>query len=148
MKTFAARPQSVQRHWWVVDAEGLILGHMATRISLILQGKHRPTYTPHVDTGDHVIVINADRVKLTGKKATDKTYRHYTGYMGGLRERNIRDVLRKHPTEVVYLAVKRMMPKTILGRRMLKKLKLYGSAEDFEGQKHPHQAQQPEPLTF
>jgi large subunit ribosomal protein L13 len=148
MKTIMSRPGTIERHWWVVDAEGVTLGKLAARIALILQGKHRPTYTPHIDTGDFVVVVNADRVALTGKKATNKTYVHYTGHMGGRRERNIKEVLRKHPTEVVYLAVKRMMPKTVLGRRMLKKLKLYSSRDDFDGQRHPHQAQQPTELTI
>ena len=139
-RTFSAKPQEVQQGWHLVDAEGLVLGRMASRIARILQGKHRPIYTPHVDTGEFVIVVNADKVRLTGKKMDQKVYHHHTGWAGGLRETTVRDKLEKKPAEVIRLAVRRMMPKTKLGRRMLKKLKIYAGAD------HPHEAQCPQPL--
>jgi len=139
-RTFSAKPHEVQQGWHLVDAEGQVLGRMASRIARILQGKHRPVYTPHVDTGEFVIVVNAKKIRLTGKKMDQKVYRHYTGWAGGLRETTVREKLRKKPAEVVRLAVRRMMPKTKLGRRMLKKLKIYAGSD------HPHEAQRPQPL--
>ena len=139
-RTYSAKPHEVQRSWHLVDAEGVALGRMASRIARILQGKHRPIYTPHVDTGDFVVVTNAKKVLLTGKKKEQKVYHHYTGWAGGLKETSVETMLAKKPTEVVRLSVKRMLPKTKLGRHMLKKLKVY------EGPEHPHEAQCPEPL--
>ena len=139
-RTFSAKPHEVQRSWHLVDAEGVVLGRMASRISRILQGKHRPIYTPHVDTGDFVVVVNAEKVLLTGKKMEQKVYHHYTGWVGGLKETSVKEILKKKPAEVVRRAVRRMLPKTKLGRRMGKKLKIY------VGPDHPHEAQRPEPL--
>jgi len=136
-RTYSARPSDVVRAWHLIDAEGVTLGRMASRIARILQGKHKPIYTPHLDTGDFVIVVNAERVHLSGKKKQQKTYRHYTGWVGGLRETSFEDMQKKKPAEIVRLAVRRMMPKTALGRNMLKKLKVYAGSE------HPHEAQQP-----
>jgi large subunit ribosomal protein L13 len=140
MKTFMAKPSNIQQRWWLVDADGRVLGRMATRLALILQGKHRPTYTPHLDTGDHVVVVNASKVKLTGRKVEQKSHQYYTGWPGGQREIPYEEMMEKEPERVIRLAVKRMMPKTNLGRLMLKKLRVYPGAE------HPHEAQQPEPL--
>ena len=141
MKTYMAKPSDIQERWWVIDANGRVLGRMATRIAMILQGKHRPTYTPHIDTGDHVVVVNAASVHLSGRKVEQKSHQYYTGWPGGQREIPYEELMAKKPDEVIRLAVKRMMPKTSLGRRMLKKLRVYAGAE------HPHEAQRPEPLT-
>jgi large subunit ribosomal protein L13 len=130
----------VQRRWWVVDAQDQVLGRLATRIAMILRGKHKPMFTPHLDTGDFVIVVNAEKVRLTGTKATDKAYFRHSGYMGGERFIPITTMLEKHPERVVELAVKGMMPKNNLGRLMRRKLKVYAGAD------HPHAAQQPEVL--
>jgi large subunit ribosomal protein L13 len=140
MKTFMAKPSDIRNRWWVVDADGRVLGRMATRIARILQGKHKPSYTPHLDTGDHVIVVNAAKVKLTGRKREQKSHQYYTGWFGGQREIPYEDLMEKEPERVIQLAVKRMMPKTALGRRMFKKLRIYAGPE------HPHEAQTPEPL--
>jgi large subunit ribosomal protein L13 len=137
MKTYSARPSDVQRQWLVVDAEGRTLGRLATQVSMVLRGKHKPIYTPHIDTGDHVVVINASKVVLTGRKPEDKRYFHHTMYPGGSSWTSIREVLAKHPERVVMRAVHGMMPKTKLGRAMEKKLKVYAGPE------HPHVAQQP-----
>jgi large subunit ribosomal protein L13 len=137
MKTYSARPSDVQRQWLVVDAEGRTLGRLATQVAMVLRGKHKPVYTPHIDTGDHVVVINADKVVLTGRKGEDKKYFHHTLYPGGATFTSIREVMRKHPERVVLRAVQGMMPKNRLGRAMLRKLKVYAGAE------HPHAAQQP-----
>ena len=139
MKTFSARPSDVQRRWLVVDAEGRTLGRLATQVAMVLRGKHKAIYTPHIDTGDHVVVINAEKVSLTGRKAEDKRYFHHTLYPGGAHWTSVRDLLAKHPERVVARAVQGMMPKTKLGRAMLKKLKVYAGPE------HPHAAQQPVP---
>jgi large subunit ribosomal protein L13 len=139
-RTYSAKPGEIDRGWHLVDAEAVPLGRMASRIARILQGKHRPVYTPHIDTGEFVVVINAKQVLLTGRKKDQKVYHKYTGWAGGLREIKIRDVLEKKPEDVVRLAVRRMMPKTKMGRHMLKKLKIYPGAE------HPHEAQNPQPL--
>lgn len=142
MKTFVAKAGSVPRSWYVVDAEGKILGRMATRIATVLQGKHKPQYTQHVDTGDFVIVVNAQKVRLTGNKLKEKMYKRYSGYPGGLKLRPAGEMLAKHPDRVIRLAVRRMLPKTKLGDKMIKKLKVYAGPE------HPHGAQQPKELTL
>ena len=139
-KSYMAK--EVEKKWYVVDASGKVLGRLANKIAVVLMGKHKPTYTPHVDTGDYVIVVNADKVVLTGKKLDQKKYYRHSGYPGGLKELTARQMFEKHPEKVVYLAVKRMLPKNKLGRKMLKKLKVYAGPE------HPHQAQKPEPLEF
>lgn len=140
MKTFVAKPAEVQRNWYVVDAEGKTLGRLASEIAKILRGKHKPIYTPHVDTGDYVIVVNAEKVHVTGNKRQDKMYRWHTGYMGGLRERNFQEMISRQPEKVMMQAVKGMLPKNSLGRQMLKKLRV------FAGPEHTHSAQQPEAL--
>jgi len=140
MKTYVAKPAEVEHKWYVFDMADQVLGRAATVIARILMGKHKPIYTPHVDTGDFVIVLNAARVKLTGKKLVQKLYYFDSTRPGGQRVRTIADMLERRPTEVIRLAVKRMMPKTTLGRHMLKKLKIYA------GPDHRHQAQQPEEL--
>ena len=137
-RTYSAKPSEITHAWHHVDAEGVVLGRMASRIARILQGKHKPMYTPHLDTGDFVVVTNAEKVHLTGKKMDQKVYHHYTGWAGGLRETEIRDMMEKKPEQVIRLAVRRMLPKTNLGRLMLRKLKVYAGAD------HPHAAQQPE----
>lgn len=136
-KTYHAKQGEVQQSWLLFDADNVVLGRMASRIAMVLQGKHHPRYTPHVDTGDFVIVTNASKVKLTGKKAADRIQRWHTGYMGGLKEQTSGEMREKNPERLVRLAVRRMMPKTRLGRAMLGKLKIYAGAE------HPHEAQQP-----
>ncbi|MEW6742409.1 MAG: 50S ribosomal protein L13 [Planctomycetota bacterium] len=142
MKSFCAKPGTVTQHWRVVDASGQVLGRLASRVAVVLMGKHRPTYTPHVDTGDYVIVVNAAKVRITGRKLDQRLVRHHTGYMGHLKEVPLRELFEKHPEQVVELAVRRMLPKTKLGRDMLRKLKIY------RGPDHPHQAQTPEPLVL
>ena len=141
MKTYSARPGDIQRRWLLVDAEGQTLGRLATQVSMVLRGKHRPMYTPHIDTGDHVVIINAAKVRLSGRKPEDKRYFHHTLYPGGATWTSIREVMAKHPERVVTRAVQGMMPRTKLGRAMMKKLKVYAGAA------HPHQAQQPEAWT-
>lgn len=138
MKSYNAKPQEIERKWYVIDATGKTLGRMSTEIASILRGKRKPIYTPHVDTGDHVIVINADKVKLTGKKLEQKYYKYHTGYPGGLREVRYDDLMQKNPEKIVQLAVKGMLPKNSLGRQMFKKLKVYSGSE------HNHEAQKPE----
>lgn len=142
MKTFIAKENQVDKKWHLVDAQGKTLGRMASRIATILQGKHRPIYTPHVDTGDYVVVINARKVRLTGKKLEEKTYQRFSGYPGGLKIIPLKEMLEKHPDRVVRLAVRRMLPKTKLGERMLEKLKIY------DGTEHPHMAQKPVELAI
>ena len=139
-KTKMFKKEEIPRKWYVVDASGKTLGRLASRIAIILMGKHKPEYTPHVDTGDYVIVVNADKVVLTGKKLDQKIYYRHSGYPGGLKMISAGQMLQKHPERLIYLAVKRMLPKTALGRKMLKKLKVYASPD------HPHSAQKPEPL--
>jgi len=139
-RTYSAKPSEITHAWHHVDAEGVTLGRMASRIARILQGKHKPMYTPHLDTGDFVVVTNAEKVHLTGKKMDQKVYHHYTGWAGGLRETTIRTMIEKKPEQVIRLAVRRMLPKTNLGRLMLRKLKVYAGTD------HPHAAQQPETL--
>jgi len=142
MKSFIPRDRDIEKHWHVIDAEGQILGRLATRAARLLTGKDKPIYTPFLDTGDHVIIINAEKVKLTGKKLTDKMYRHHTGYPGGLRETAAGVLLSKDPGKLIREAVIGMLPKTKLGRAMRKKLKVY------QGPQHPHKAQQPTPLAL
>jgi large subunit ribosomal protein L13 len=143
-RTFVAKNQEMgrswDRNWHVVNADGKRLGRVATEIATILQGKHKPIYTPHVDTGDYVIVINAERIALTGQKWDDKLYQRHTGYLGGLKELSYRKLIQRHPTLPVREAVRRMLPKTTLGRQMLRKLKVYA------GPVHPHSAQCPAEL--
>jgi large subunit ribosomal protein L13 len=140
MKTFMAKVEEVKRKWYVVDAEGKPLGRLSSEVAKILRGKHKPTYTPHVDTGDHVIVVNAGKVVLTGNKLDKKIYRHHSGYPGGLKETKYRDMIQNKPEKVIELAVKGMLPKNSLGRAMFRKLKVY------RGTEHEHQAQKPENL--
>lgn len=140
MKSFIAKPHEVERKWYVVDAEGKTLGRMASEVAKILRGKNKPTFTPHVDTGDFVIIVNAEKVKLTGKKLDQKMYRWHTGYVGHLKERTYRDMLQNRPEKVVEAAVKGMLPKNKLGRAMYKKLKVYAGPE------HNHAAQNPEAI--
>lgn len=142
MKTYSARPTDFQRQWFVVDASGQTLGRLATRVATVLKGKHKPIYTPHIDTGDHVVVINAEKVALTGTKGTDKRYFRHTMYPGGAHYIGIRELLAKHPDRVLTQAVRGMMPKTKLGRAMMKKLKVYAGAA------HPHAAQNPAPWPY
>lgn len=138
--TYTARPGDIERKWYVIDAEGVVLGRLATQVATILRGKHKPMYTPSMDTGDNVVVINASRVALTGKKLDDKLHYWHTGYQDGLKTITYRKFMAKDPAGVVRLAVRGMLPKTPLGRAMLKKLKVY------PGPDHPHEAQNPEPL--
>lgn len=140
MKTYSAKIAEVQRKWYVVDATGCVLGRLATFVATRLRGKHKPIYTPHVDTGDHIIVINADKVALTGKKWDKKVYYRHSGYVGGLKSMTAKEVLQKRPENLVIHAVRGMLPKNRLGRKMLKKLKVYAGPE------HAHVAQQPERL--
>ena len=137
MKTYYAKPSDVQREWLLVDATDMTLGRLASAVAQILRGKNKPTYTPHVDTGDFVIVINADKIKVTGKKVTDKVYYRHTLYPGGLKSETFQEAMAKHPERVIEHAVKGMLPKGTLGRQMGKKLKVYAGPE------HPHQAQKP-----
>jgi large subunit ribosomal protein L13 len=139
-KTFSAKPGSVEHAWYVIDAENAIVGRVATRVASVLRGKHKPIYTPHVDTGDFVVVVNADKARFTGKKETDKVYFRHSNYPGGVTEQSPREVRRKYPERLIEHAVKGMLPKNALGRQMIKKLKVYAGPE------HPHAAQQPETL--
>jgi large subunit ribosomal protein L13 len=140
VKTYLAKPGDVQRSWFVVDADGKVLGRLASRVAAVLRGKHKATFTPSVDTGDFVIIVNARRVRLTGKKADDKIYYRHSNYPGGLRATKARDALSQKPESVIRLAVERMLPKNVLGRQMIRKLKIYA------GGAHRHAAQQPKPL--
>ena len=140
--TFITKPHEVERKWYVVDAEGKTLGRLSTEIARVLRGKHKPIYSPNVDTGDYVIVINAEKVKVTGKKMSDKMYVRYTGYIGGRKETSLRDMLDKKPEHVLKHAVKGMLPKNNLGKQMLDKFHIYA------GPDHKHQAQKPETLVF
>ncbi len=140
MKTWTVRPNDIERKWYIVDAQELILGRLATEVARILRGKHRPEFTPNADCGDHIIVINAEKIRVTGKKETDKIYYHHTGHPGGLKSITLEKQRAEFPERVIESAVRGMMPKTPLGRSMLKKLKVYA------GEDHPHSAQQPQPL--
>lgn len=137
MKTFVAKEKEVQKKWYLVDAENKVVGRIATQIAMRLRGKHKPIFTPHADTGDFVVVINADKVALTGRKWDNKYYYRYSGYIGGLKETSAKKLLEKKPENILRFAVKGMLPKNSLGRRQLKKLKIYAGPE------HPHQAQKP-----
>lgn len=140
MKTYSAKQADIKRDWYVVDAEGKTLGRLASEIALRLRGKHKPEYTPHVDTGDYIVVVNAEKVRVTGRKETDKVYYHHTGYIGGIKSITFEKLIQKAPERVIEFAVKGMLPKNRLGRAMFKKLKVYAGTE------HQHQAQQPKPL--
>lgn len=142
MKSYIAKPAEVERKWYVIDAEDKTLGKIASEVASILRGKKKPIYTPHVDTGDYVIVINAEKVRVTGKKKEQKIYKSHSGYPGGLKETTLRELRAKKPEEIIRHAVKGMMPKGKLGRQMFKKLKVYAGPE------HPHTAQNPEEWTF
>ncbi|MBP1699960.1 MAG: ribosomal protein [Deltaproteobacteria bacterium] len=140
MKTYQATKEELDRKWYLVNAEGKVLGRLSTELAKILKGKNKPTYTPHLDTGDFVIVVNAGKVTLTGKKLKDKIYYHHTGYPGGIKQMNAEKLLARKPTEMIRIAVKGMLPKNSLGRQMIRKLKIYA------GPNHPHEAQKPIPL--
>ncbi len=142
MKTYMVTPQTANREWVVVDARGKTLGRLASQIALVLRGKNKPEYTPHVDAGDFVVVVNADKVVLTGRKLDQKMYWRHSGYPGGIKGRTAREMLARKPEDVLRLAVKGMLPKNNLGRQLLKKLKIYAGSE------HPHQAQQPRSLAL
>ena len=140
MKTFSAKPESVKRDWFVIDATDKTLGRLSTEIARRLRGKHKPEFTPHVDTGDYIVVVNAEKVAVTGAKLDDKMYHRFTGYVGNLKTMSLKDLLATHPERVIEIAVKGMLPKNPLGRAMYRKLKVYGGTE------HPHTAQQPQAL--
>ena len=142
MKTFMASPATIERKWYVVDAEGQTLGRLASEVAKVLRGKNKPIYTPHMDTGDYVIVVNADKIKVTGKKLDQKVYYHHSDYVGGMKETTLKEMLANKPERVMELAVKGMLPKGSLGRQMYKKLFVYAGPE------HKHEAQKPEALTF
>ena len=141
-KTFLEKPADVRRKWYLIDAEGKILGRLAARVAGMLRGKHKPTFTPHVDTGDHVVIINAGKIRLTGNKMETKTYARHSGYPGGLKILTAEHIHAKHPTQLLTKAIHGMLPKTPLGKHMGKKLKVYAGTE------HPHKAQQPEVLAL
>ena len=141
-KTFTPRAGDIERQWFVVDAEGKTLGRLASQIAHVLRGKHKPTYSPHMDLGDHIVVINAEKIRVTGRKAEQKVYYRHTGYPGGLRTTTYEDMLGKHPERILRIAVKGMLPNNILGRQMFKKLRVYAGPE------HEHAAQQPQALSF
>lgn len=140
MKTYTARVEDIEREWFLVNADGKTLGRLAAEIAEVLRGKHKPIYTPHLDCGDYVIVVNAEKVRVTGRKLDQKMYYHHSGYPGGIKSISLRNQLQKHPERVLQAAVRGMLPKNPLGRKMLKKLKVYA------GGSHPHQAQQPKVL--
>lgn len=142
MKTYLAPVNEIERKWYVVDAEDKILGRLATEIASRLRGKHKPTFSPFIDNGDFIVVTNAEKIQLTGKKWDDKKYYHHTGYIGGIKETTAKELLEKHPTDLVFKAVKGMLPKNKLGRAQLKKLKVYAGSD------HPHKAQQPAELVI
>jgi large subunit ribosomal protein L13 len=140
MKTYVTKPADIERAWYVVDAEGQTLGRLASSVAAILKGKHKPTYSPAVDCGDFVVVVNADKIAVTGRRLEQKKYYRHSLYIGGLKEITLKDQLQQHPERVIESAVRGMLPKNTLGRKMFKKLKVYAGAE------HPHEAQQPQPL--
>ncbi|MCM1106787.1 MAG: 50S ribosomal protein L13 [Blautia sp.] len=142
MKTFMASPATIERKWYVVDAEGKTLGRLAAEVAKVLRGKNKPIFTPHIDTGDYVIIVNAEKVKVTGRKMDQKLYYRHSGYVGGLKETTLREMMAKYPERVIEHAVKGMLPKGTLGRQMYKKLFVYAGPE------HKHAAQKPEALTF
>ena len=138
MSSYIAKPETVERKWYVIDADGVVLGRLASQVALMLRGKHKPTFTPHVDTGDYIIVVNTDKIAMTGRKLDQKIYYHHSGYPGGLKETKYRDLLANKSEFALKKAVRGMLPKVPLGNKMFKKLKVYAGAE------HPHAAQQPE----
>jgi large subunit ribosomal protein L13 len=140
VRTYVVKQKDITRKWFVVDADGKTLGRLASKVARILRGKHKPIYSPHLDVGDYVVIVNADRIAVTGRKMDQKMYYRHTGYPGGVKELNLRDMLSRHPTYAVKYAVRGMLPKNRLGRKMIKKLKVYAGPE------HPHEAQQPEVL--
>ncbi len=140
MKSFSAKPLEVERHWWVIDAEGEILGRLAAKVASVLRGKHKPQFTPHVDCGDFVVIVNAEKIGLSGKKETDKLYRHHSGFPGGFKEETARSLRARRPEALVERAVRGMLPHSRLGDRQFTKLKVYAGAE------HPHEAQQCKPM--
>lgn len=140
MKTYMATPSTIERKWYVVDAEGQTLGRLASEVAIVLRGKHKPTYTPHLDTGDFVIVVNAEKIKLTGRKESQKMYYRFTGYVGNLKKITYKTMMEKHPDRIIQMAVKGMIPHNVLGRQVMDKLHVYA------GSAHPHQAQKPEVL--
>jgi large subunit ribosomal protein L13 len=142
MKTYVPKKDDIEQGWWLVDAEGVTLGRLAAKVASHLRGKHKPMFTPFLDTGDHVVVVNAEKIVLTGRKLDQKLYYRHSGYPGGLKETPVRRMLERHPERVIELAVKGMLPKGPLGRRLARKLKVYA------GSKHPHQAQIPRPLAI
>lgn len=142
MKTWTPKSAEIERRWWVVDADGLILGRLATQLASVLRGKHKPAYTPHVDVGDYVVVVNAEKIAVTGDRRAQKIYYRHSGYPGGLREMTLDEMLRRHPERVIRLAVRGMLPRNRLGRHMLDKLRVYA------GPNHPHEAQSPSPLAI
>ena len=142
MNTFMASPSTIERKWYVVDATGYTLGRLSSEIAKVLRGKNKAIFTPHIDTGDYVIVVNAEKIKVTGKKLDQKIYYHHSDYVGGMKETTLKEMLNKHPERVIEFAVKGMLPKGPLGRQMYTKLHVYAGAE------HPHAAQKPETLTF
>ena len=142
MKTYMANPDKIERKWYVVDADGQTLGRLASEVAKVLRGKNKPVYTPHIDTGDYVIIINAEKVAVTGKKLDQKVYYHHSDYVGGMKETTLKEMMAKKPEKVLELAVKGMLPKGPLGRSMIKKLHVYAGPE------HKHEAQKPETLTF
>lgn len=140
MKTWTPKPADIQRQWWVMDAEGQVLGRLATRVAGILRGKHKPAYTPHLDVGDYVVIVNAEKIAVTGNRLAEKMYYRHSGYPGGLRELTLDQMLKRHPDRVLKLAVRGMLPRNRLGRQMLDKLRVYA------GPAHPHAAQMPHPM--
>ncbi len=138
--TYATTPSVIERGWWVIDARGMTLGRLASRVAPILRGKHKPYFTPHLDTGDYVIIVNAEKIHVTGKRMDQKIYYRHSGYPGGLKQMTLREMMKRRPTRALKLAIKGMLPKGPLGRQMMTKLKVYAGAE------HPHQAQQPQAL--
>ncbi|MCY4537926.1 MAG: 50S ribosomal protein L13 [Chloroflexi bacterium] len=138
--TYATTPAVIERGWWVIDARGMTLGRLAARVAPILRGKHKPYFTPHLDTGDYVIIVNAEKIHVTGKRMDQKIYYRHSGYPGGLKKMTLRELMKRRPTRALKLAIKGMLPKGPLGRQMMTKLKVYAGAE------HPHQAQQPQAL--
>ena len=139
-KTYATTPAAIERRWWVIDARGMTLGRLASKIAPILRGTHKPYFTPHLDTGDYVIIVNADKIHVTGRRMDQKIYYRHSGYPGGLKQMTLREMMQRFPTRALRLAIKGMLPKGVLGRQMFRKLKIYAGAE------HPHQAQQPQTL--
>ncbi len=138
--TYATTPAIIERSWWVIDARGMTLGRLASKVAPFLRGKHKPYFTPHLDTGDYIIIVNADKIHVTGKRMDQKIYYRHSGYPGGLKQMTLREMMKRRPTRPVKLAIKGMLPKGPLGRQMMKKLKVYA------GPQHPHQAQQPQAL--